>query len=132
MYHWHNHATESSPEDFVRGDRRVGLFFLSLRKMLSLFALCDSKCQKFVLGKKSTVGDRPATRKRDVPISWERMPFIGKPMLSREDTEEQKGRVSAYLYSLLYCWLTLGLFVQFVVVWNEDGATGEPEEDEWE
>lgn len=53
-------------------------------------------------------------------------------MLSREDTEEQKGRVSVYLYSLLSCWLTLGLLVQFVVVWNEDGATGEPEEDEWE
>lgn len=132
MYHWHNHATESSPEALVRADRRVRLPFLSLRKDTESSVLCDSKCQKFVLGKKSTVGDRPATRKRDVPISWERMPFIEKPMLSREDTEEQKERVSPYLYSLLNCWLTPGLLMQFVVVWNEDGATGEPEEDEWE
>lgn len=132
MYHWHNHATESSPEAFVRADRRVRLSFLSPKKDTKSSVLCDSKCQKFVLGKKSTVGDRPATRKRDVPISWERMPFIEKPLLSQEDTEEQKERVSPSLYSLLYCWLTPGLLMQFVVVWNEDGATGEPEEDEWE
>ena len=95
MHYWHDHAFEGTLEGYVRFVRRVRISIRVPRQQLTQ-PFC-SKIQKFVLGKKSTVGDRPASRKRDNPIGWERMPFVAKPILTREDVDEQKQTVSMEL-----------------------------------
>jgi len=90
----------------------IGLVMLMKAHLKTMYGLSEEKCSKFVVGKKSNVGDRPATRRKDVPICWERMPFAAKPVLTQEDVEEQKNT--------------------FMVVWSEDGSTAEPEVDDWE
>jgi len=75
----------------------------------SLYSLSEDKCNKFVVGKKSTVGDKAATKRHENPISWERLPFATAPILTAEDAEAQKTR--------------------FLDIWNEDGVNGEPEDD---
>lgn len=52
-----------------------------------------SKCNKFSLGKKSAVGDRPAIKRNEKAISWDRLPFATAPLLTSEDVEVQKIRV---------------------------------------
>ena len=64
-----------------------------------IFATCIlmphhlSKCSKFVVGKKSAIGDKPATKRNDTSISWERLPFATTPLLTTNDADEQKTRV---------------------------------------
>lgn len=90
----------------------IGIIVLLKSHLKLTYGLAEEKCQKFVLGKKSAIGDRPAVKKRDSPISWERMPFAEKEIRNREDVEVQKAT--------------------FLGIWNEDGAVAEPEADEWE
>ncbi|KLO06964.1 hypothetical protein SCHPADRAFT_1002012 [Schizopora paradoxa] len=96
----------------VRSSVVIGLLMLMKAYLKTMYGLSEEKCSKFVVGKKSNVGDRPATRRKEVPISWDRMPFAAKPILTQEDIEEQKNT--------------------FMVVWSEDGSTAEPEVEEWE
>jgi hypothetical protein len=56
----------------------------------------SSKCSKFVLGKKSAIGDKPAVKRHEKPISWDRLPFAAAPILTTEDVEIQKARVRFY------------------------------------
>lgn len=64
-----------------------------------MFATCIliphhlSKCSKFVVGKKSAIGDKPATKRNDTSISWDRLPFATTPLLTTNDADEQKIRV---------------------------------------
>ncbi len=53
-----------------------------------------SKCSKFSLTRKSATGDKPAVKKHDKPISWDRLPFATKPLLTSKNVREQKDRVS--------------------------------------
>ena len=53
------------------------------------------KCAKFVIGKKSAVGDRPATRKHERPLSWDSLPFAAAPIVTSEDADVQSARVSS-------------------------------------
>ena len=85
-----------------------------------------SKCSKFVVGKKSAVGDKGVARKHGRPISWDRLPYATQPLLNMEDAERQKTTVrllcshpSSPLISAL----------KFLEIWNEDGVTAEPEDD---
>jgi cohesin loading factor subunit SCC2 len=55
---------------------------------------CHRKCSKFVIGKKSTIGDRAAAKRHDHPINWDRMPFAGASLVTSEDAITQKIRVS--------------------------------------
>jgi len=96
----------------VRTSVVIGLLMLMKAYLKTMYGLSEDKCSKFVVGKKSNVGDRPATRRKDAPISWDRMPFAAKTILTQEDVEEQKNT--------------------FMVVWSEDGSTAEPEVEEWE
>ena len=69
----------------------------------------SSKCSKFVLGKKSAIGDKPATRKHERPIAWDRIPFATQEILTAENVEAQKQTVSPY--SWLTCpthWILTG------------------------
>lgn len=52
------------------------------------------KCTKFVTGKKSAVGDKPAVKRQEKPISWVRLHFATVPILTREDMDVQIARVS--------------------------------------
>lgn len=54
------------------------------------------KCSKFAIGKKTAVGDRPATRRYDKPISWDRLPFATTPLITSQDLDAQKAKVSAF------------------------------------
>ncbi|TDL22099.1 hypothetical protein BD410DRAFT_770589 [Rickenella mellea] len=96
----------------IRSSVAVGMIMLLKAHLKVLYGLTEEKCSKWVVGKKSAVGDRPATKRREVPISWDRMPFAVQPMLTNQDMDEQQ--------------------TKFLEIWNEDGATVEPDPDEWE
>ena len=67
---------------------------LWLRQYSQLF---NRKCIKFVIGKKSAVGDKPAVKKHDNPISWDRLPYAVTPIHTTYDAQKQKATVSAPL-----------------------------------
>jgi cohesin loading factor subunit SCC2 len=84
------------------------------------------KCSKFAVGKKTTIGDRPVTKRHNKPISWDRLPFATTPLLTVQDLDAQKNRVSppGHISSLVF--LTVS---QFLEIWNEDGLSAEPQDD---
>ena len=65
---------------------------LELAQQSLLMPPC-SKCAKFVIGKKSNVGDRPAVRKHERPLAWDSLPFATAPMVTSEDAAAQTTRV---------------------------------------
>ncbi|KXN83113.1 Protein rad9 [Leucoagaricus sp. SymC.cos] len=87
----------------------IAIVMLLKAHLKSLYSLSEEKCHKFVIGKKTAAGDKPATRRNDMPISWDRLPYATTPMLTTEDIKIQKAR--------------------FLDIWNEDGVTGEPEDE---
>ncbi|KAJ4497024.1 hypothetical protein C8R41DRAFT_824439 [Lentinula lateritia] len=92
----------------VRTSVIVGIVMLLKAHLKTLYMLSEEKCGKFNHTKKSTIGDKPALRRHDKPITWDRLPFAVKPVLTSEDVKEQKER--------------------FKRIWMEDGVTAEPEE----
>jgi hypothetical protein len=55
-----------------------------------------SKCLKWVIGKKNAVGDKPATRRTGAaaaPLTWARLPFATRPLLTMADMSAQRDRV---------------------------------------
>jgi len=87
----------------------VGMIMLLKAYLKTLYGLSEEKCSKFVSGKKSATGDRPANKRHEKPISWERLPFAITPLLTTNDGDVQKTR--------------------FLNIWNEDGLTAEPEDE---
>ncbi|KAF9267598.1 hypothetical protein L218DRAFT_955463 [Marasmius fiardii PR-910] len=87
----------------------VSIVMVLKTHLKGLYGLSEEKCAKFAPGKKSAVGDKPTTKRHEQPISWERLPFATRPILTTEDSEAQKGR--------------------FLEIWTEDGFTAEPEDD---
>jgi cohesin loading factor subunit SCC2 len=69
-------------------------FFFLFTPSIDLDSNC-SKCNKFVIGKKSAVGDKPAIKRHDKPISWDRLPFATNPLHTTHDAEVQKAKVRA-------------------------------------
>ena len=59
----------------------------------NLYGLSEDKCQKFVLNKKSALGDKAATKRHDKAISWDRLQFALKPILTTEDIGVQRSQV---------------------------------------
>jgi len=54
---------------------------------------CCSKCLKFSLGKKSAIGDKPATKRNQEPIQWNRLTFATKPLIIVDDMDSHKTEV---------------------------------------
>ena len=54
---------------------------------------CFSKCLKFSLGKKSAIGDKPATKRNQEPIQWNRLTFATKPLITVDDMDSHKMEV---------------------------------------
>ncbi|KIK80090.1 hypothetical protein PAXRUDRAFT_833727 [Paxillus rubicundulus Ve08.2h10] len=73
-----------------------------------LYGLSEEKCSKFVPGKKSAVGDKPAIKRHQFAISWERLPFAMSPLVLPRDLATQRST--------------------FLQIWNEDGLAAEPED----
>jgi len=89
----------------------IALVMLLKAHLKTLYSLSEEKCNKFIIGKKSALGDKPATKRHDNPISWDRLPFATNPLHTTEDADKQKTR--------------------FLEIWNEDGVTAEPEDEEF-
>jgi cohesin loading factor subunit SCC2 len=71
--------------------------FLALLPATCVIDPCSpSKCTKWVPGKKSAVGDKPATRKHEDPISWERLTFATTPLLTSEHIEIHRSQVRSF------------------------------------
>ncbi|KAI0317644.1 hypothetical protein OF83DRAFT_1120276 [Amylostereum chailletii] len=75
----------------------------------TLYSLSEDKCLKYVPGKKSAVGDKAVTRRHDTTLTWDRLPYAVKPLLTVEDMEAQRD--------------------SFLAIWHEDGVTQEPDDD---
>jgi cohesin loading factor subunit SCC2 len=56
-----------------------------------------SKCSKWVPGKKSALGDKPAIKRREVPLVWERMVHATRPVRTEEDAVVQQTKVLSFL-----------------------------------
>uniref|UniRef100_D8PZC4 Sister chromatid cohesion protein n=1 Tax=Schizophyllum commune (strain H4-8 / FGSC 9210) TaxID=578458 RepID=D8PZC4_SCHCM len=87
----------------------IAMIMLLKAHLKALYGLSEDKCSKFVVGKKSAIGDKGVTRKHGRPISWDRLPYATQPLLNMEDAERQKAT--------------------FIEIWNEDGVTAEPDDD---
>ncbi|EJD50599.1 hypothetical protein AURDEDRAFT_182486 [Auricularia subglabra TFB-10046 SS5] len=101
-----------SPHDqlaLARTSVVVGLVLLLKAHLKALYSISEDKAMKWVPGKKSALGDKPAARRGDPAISWARMPFATQPITKQEDVAAQ--------------------FQRFMAVWSEDGVTGEPVDD---
>jgi len=103
-----NRICMEDPFPFIRASVTVGIIMLLKSYLKALYGMSEEKCSKWVAGKKSAVGDRPAVRRLETHISWDQMPFATAPVITHEDAKAQQTAL-------------LGL-------WSEDGVT-EPEDD---
>lgn len=94
--------------DVMRTSVIIGMVMLLKMYLKALYGLTEEKCSKYVPGKKSAIGDKPATKRNQQPISWERLPFATRPLLLPEDLVAHR--------------------TTFLQVWNADGAAPEPED----
>ncbi|EMD39745.1 hypothetical protein CERSUDRAFT_150412 [Gelatoporia subvermispora B] len=104
--------TPSPPEHrlpLMRTSIIVAMIMLLKAHLKALYGLSEDKCSKWVVGKKSALGDKPATRRHERPISWERLPFANAPLITNQDCDVQCTR--------------------FLEIWSEDGLIAEPEDD---
>ncbi|KAI0927411.1 hypothetical protein AcV5_007956 [Taiwanofungus camphoratus] len=105
-------SSASSTEErlpLMRTSIIVAMIMLLKAHLKALYGLSEEKCSKWVVGKKSAVGDKAATRRHERPISWERLPFATTPLLTSADLDAQRAR--------------------FLDIWTEDGLTAEPEDE---
>lgn len=106
------HSVAPMPEEklpLLRASVMIAMIMLLKAFLKTLYGLSEEKCSKWVPGKKSALGDKPATKRHEHPISWDRLPFALRPILTSEDMENQRAR--------------------FLDIWMEDGVTAEPEDD---
>ncbi|KAG8679446.1 Sister chromatid cohesion protein 2 [Ceratobasidium sp. 394] len=73
-----------------------------------LFGITEEKASRWVPGKKSAVGDKPAVARHDKPIAWDRVAFAMRAGRTAEDVRAQEE--------------------QLLELWAEDGVTAEPDE----
>ncbi|CCO30647.1 Protein rad9 AltName: Full=SCC2 homolog [Rhizoctonia solani AG-1 IB] len=73
-----------------------------------LYGITEEKASRFVPGKKTAAGDKPASSRHDKPISWERVTFATRIAKTVGDVSKQEEQL-------------LGL-------WAEDGVTAEPDD----
>lgn len=88
----------------------IAMVMLLKAHLKTLYSLSEDKCNKFVVGKKSAIGDKPVMKKHETPISWDRLPYAVNPIHTTHDAEVQKAT--------------------FLEIWNEDGVQPEPEDDD--
>ncbi|KAF8552743.1 hypothetical protein OG21DRAFT_1477602 [Imleria badia] len=103
------HAAPNLDIDVMRTSILICIVMLLKSHLKALYGLSEEKCSKFVPGKKSAVGDKPAVKRHQFPITWDRLPFAMAPLILPEHLAAQKAT--------------------FLQIWNEDGVVAEPEDD---
>jgi len=103
-----NRVCMEDPFPFIRASVTIGIIMTLKSYLKSLYGMSEDKCSKWVPGKKSAVGDRPAVRRLETPITWDRMPFATVPVVTHADAKAQQSTL--------------------LELWSEDGVT-EPEDD---
>ncbi len=88
----------------------------------------NSKCTKWIPGKKSAIGDKPAVKRNEQPISWDRLPFATKPLETSADVDQQQNAVSRSVI-VIFDTESLKRLSQFLELWSEDGTTAEVDPD---
>ncbi|QRW06425.1 proline-rich protein Rad9 protein [Ceratobasidium sp. AG-Ba] len=73
-----------------------------------LYGITEEKASRWVPGKKSAVGDKPAVARNEKPIAWDRVVFAVRVGKTAEDVRAQEE--------------------QMLALWAEDGVTAEPDE----
>ncbi|ELU38190.1 proline-rich protein Rad9 [Rhizoctonia solani AG-1 IA] len=73
-----------------------------------LYGITEEKASRFVPGKKTAAGDKPASARHDRPISWERVTFATRIGKTTGDVSIQED--------------------QLLELWAEDGVTAEPDD----
>ncbi|KAF8607050.1 hypothetical protein BDV93DRAFT_436800 [Ceratobasidium sp. AG-I] len=73
-----------------------------------LYGITEEKASRWVPGKKTAAGDKPAVVRHDKPISWERVTFATRTAQTGEDVKVQEE--------------------QLLELWAEDGVTAEPDD----
>ncbi|GJE95924.1 sister chromatid cohesion protein-like protein [Phanerochaete sordida] len=96
----------------VRSSVIIAIIMMLKAHLKTLYGISEDKCAKWVIGKKTAVGDRQAGRRHEKPLTWDRLPYATSPILSSQDLTAQRDK--------------------FLEIWSEDGVTGEPEEDSFE
>lgn len=71
---------------------------MSLEPVNYAIITLSSKCSKWVPGKKSALGDKPAIKRREVPLVWERMLYATRPVRTEEDAVVQQAKVQSFKY----------------------------------
>ncbi|EIW81234.1 hypothetical protein CONPUDRAFT_165445 [Coniophora puteana RWD-64-598 SS2] len=94
--------------DLMRSSIIIGMVMILKTHLKHLYGLSEEKCSKFVIGKKSVIGDKPAVRRHQHAIIWDRLPFVTTAM---SDTDMEAQRTT------------------FLEVWNADGVSREPEDE---
>lgn len=87
----------------------IAMIMLLKGHLKTLYGLSEEKCLKWVIGKKNAMGDKPANRRHNNLLSWDRIPFATAPLLTTQDIASQRNT--------------------FLEIWNEDGVTVDPEDD---
>ncbi|KAF8585724.1 ARM repeat-containing protein [Ramaria rubella] len=95
--------------ELARCSVAVGIILLLKSHLKSLYGLPEDKCSKWIPGKKSALGDKPATKRREVPLVWDRMPFATRPIRTEDEAVVQQEK--------------------FLELWAEDPVTAEPDDD---
>ncbi|KAJ3525731.1 hypothetical protein NMY22_g10453 [Coprinellus aureogranulatus] len=98
------------PIPLMRSSVIVAMIMLLKAHLKALYSLSEDKCNKFVIGKKSAIGDKPTVKRHENPISWDRLPYAVNPIHTSHDAAAQKAT--------------------FLEIWNEDGVSAEPEDEE--
>ncbi|KAG8814407.1 Sister chromatid cohesion protein 2 [Serendipita sp. 401] len=97
------------PFSMARASVILAMILLLKSYLKSTYGLSEEKCIKWVPGKKSAIGDKPAIRKIDRPLQWEKLPLATREILTPEDIKTQQDT--------------------FVQLWEADPVIAEPEED---
>ncbi|GJJ15616.1 hypothetical protein Clacol_009894 [Clathrus columnatus] len=100
----------SDPIVLARCSVIIGIILILKSHLKSIYGLTEDKCSKWAPGKKSVIGDKPAVKRKEVPLVWDKMDYAVLPVRTREDADAQKNR--------------------FLELWAEDPVTAEPEDND--
>ncbi|KAG8956027.1 Sister chromatid cohesion protein 2 [Tulasnella sp. 424] len=102
-------GSQSDDVSFARASVIVGMVSILKAYLKSVYGISEDKCAKWVPGKKSALGDKPALRRNpEFAMSWERLPFATTPILVADDIAKQRQH--------------------FVALWEADGVQPEPQD----
>ncbi|KAG9101090.1 Sister chromatid cohesion protein 2 [Ceratobasidium sp. 370] len=100
--------TSSNRLSRARVSTTISIILVLKAHLKHLYGITEEKASRWVPGKKSAVGDKPAVARHDKPIAWERVPFATRAGKTAEDVRAQEE--------------------QLLELWAEDGVTAEPDE----